>query len=325
MRTLRAVIALTLPTTLVGCGGGGEQKTIVLRTAEYHPADYPTTLGLQRMAEILKEKSGGRLMMDIHHSHTLGDEKATIERTKVGDIAINRISSAPLAEFAPIMKVFSLPYIFRDVNHEWQVLKGRIGRECLDALEKHGFIGLCYYESGARSFYNRRRPITKPADLKGLRIRVQESEVMIDCVRALGASPEPMAFGEVYTSIQTGLLDGAENNPPSYEKTKHFEVARYYSLDEHSRIPEVVIFSKTMWDQLSKEDQALIRRAAEASVDYQRELWTDFEQKALDLVRKGEAKINIPDHAPFREAAEPVYEKYRAEFGDLIDRIRDTM
>lgn len=324
MRTLRTVIALTLPALLVGCGGGGEQKTIVLRTAEYHPADYPTTLGLQRMAQVLKEKSGGRLVMDIYHSHTLGDEKATIERTKVGDIAINRISSAPLAEFAPIMKVFSLPYLFRDADHEWQVLKGPIGRECLDALEKRGFIGLCYYESGARSFYNRRLPITQPADLEGLRIRVQESEVMIDGVEALGASAEPMAFGEVYTSIQTGLLDGAENNPPSYETTKHFEVAPYYSLDEHSRIPEVVVFSKIMWDRLSKEDQALIREAAEASVDYQRRLWTDFEQKALDSVRKGGAKINVPDRAPFREAVKPVYDKYRADFGDLIDRIRET-
>jgi tripartite ATP-independent transporter DctP family solute receptor len=276
------------------------------------------------MAEILKEKSGGRLTMDIHHSHTLGDETETIKRTKVGTIAVNRVSTAPLAEFAPIMKVFSLPYLFRDVEHEWKVLGGPIGRECLDTLEEHGFIGLCYYESGARSFYNRVRPITKPADLKGLRIRVQESEVMIDSVKALGASAEPRPFAEVYTSIQTGVIDGAENNPPSYETTKHYEVAKFYSLDEHSRIPEVVIFSKRVWDRLSKDDQTLIREAAEASVEHQRRLWDEFEQKALAAVRKGGSRISVPDRAPFRDMVAPAYEKYRPQFGDLIDRIRDT-
>jgi tripartite ATP-independent transporter DctP family solute receptor len=328
MRTLRKLFGLMLTTTLAcqlaGCGGGNTPKKIVLRTAEVHPADYPTTRGLHRMAEILEEKSGGRLVMDIHHGGTLGDESSTIERTKVGSIAINRISTAPLAEHAPIMKILSLPYIFRDGEHQRAVLDGPIGRECLDALEASGLIGLCYYDSGARSFYNSVRPVNWPSDLKGLRIRVQESDVMIDCVKALGASAEPMAYGEVYTAIQTGVIDGAENNPPSYETSKHFEVAKFYSLDEHSRIPEVVIMSKKVWDRLSREDQALVREAAEASVAHQRSLWAEFERKSLAAVRKGGAKINTPDRTPFREAVTSVHEKYGAQFGDLIERIRAT-
>jgi len=325
MLRIVALLSLAFAATalLAGCGGsrGGPRK-IILRTAELHPADYPTALGLQRMAQILDEKSGGRLVMDIHYSRTLGDEGATIQRTKVGSIAINRVSSAPLGEFAPIMKVFSLPYIFRDADHEWKVLKGPIGRECLHSLEEHGFIGLCYYEAGARSFYTRVRPITKPADLRGLRIRVQQSDVMIDCVQALGASAEPMDFGEIYTSIQTRLIDGAENNLPSYLTTRHFEVAPYYSLDEHGRLPEPVIFSKRVWERLSKEDQALIRQAAEASVDYQRKKWEESEKKAVAYLTRRGVKFNTPDRSPFRAAVKPVYEKYGGQFGDLIDRIR---
>ena len=203
----------------------------VLIATDDHAIEYPTTQGLVRIKEIIEEKSQGRIQVLIRPSAQLGSEKEAIELTQMGIIDINRVSCSPMAEFAPEFAVYSLPYLFRNAAHEWAVLDGPIGRGLLEKLAPRRLIGLAYYDSGARSFYNNVRPINSPDDLKGLKIRVQKSEVMIDLVRALGGQPDPIACEEVYSSIQTGRIDGAENNPPSYLTTNHYEVAKYYSLD----------------------------------------------------------------------------------------------
>jgi tripartite ATP-independent transporter DctP family solute receptor len=306
---------------LVPCGCGRKSGKIVLRAADVHPLGYPTTEGLRFMAKQLERESGGRITMQIHPASQLGAEKETIEMTKLGTLDINRVSAAPLAEFCKELGVYSLPYLFRDSEHQWKVLGGPIGRDILDKLSGYGFVGLCYYDSGARSFYNSRRPIRTPADLRGLKIRVQKNKIMIDCVEALGASATPMSFEEVYSALQTGVIDGAENNPPSYLSESHYEVAKYYSLDEHTRIPEVVIASAKTWERLSPEDRALVKKAAEASVAEQRRLWDEYTQDAMAKLGKARVKINVPDKAPFRESTRKVYQRYRRDYGALAERI----
>ncbi len=297
-------------------------EKIKLRAADVHPESYPTVQGLMEMDRYLREKSGGRISLDIHHSGTLGGEKETMEQTTRGDLDINRTSAAPVAEFSHNIGVFSMPYLFEDTEHMWKVLNGKIGREILDSLEPAGTIGLCYYDAGARSFYTRNRLIETPADLNGLTIRVMQNEIVVAGVEAMGASATPLSWTEVYTSLQTGHIDGAENNPPTLYESRQYEVAKFYSLTEHTRIPEVVIVSKKTWDKLSPGERELVREAAVASVPKERELWDQFTAKAMTELKQQGVTITEPDQEPFRQAVAPVYEKYASEYGDLIERIR---
>ena len=294
----------------------------ILIASDDHNAEYPTTKGLFKIKEIVEEKTGGELSVVVRHSAQLGSEKETIELTQMGIIDINRVSCSPMASFAPDMGVLSLPYIFRDSVHEWKVLNGDIGRRLGKQLEDRWLVALAYYDSGARSFYNKDHPIEKPADLSGLKIRVQKNPVMIDLVNTLGASAVPMAFEEVYSAIQTGVIDGAENNPPSYVTTGHYEVAKYYSLDGHSRIPEIVLFSKKVWDTLPEHEREILAEAAKVSQDYQIELWHAKEVEAMKKVRERGNEINTPDKQAFIDAAQPIYDKYAKNLGPLIKEIQ---
>ena len=213
------------------------QKTIVLRLAETHPADYPTTLGDMRFADLVKERSNGRIVIEVYPGSQLGQEKAVIEQVQFGAIDFTRVSISPLAAFVPVFNALQLPYLYRSEDHMWKVLLGPIGKELFASLEPSGFVGIGWFEPGARNFYNSKRPVTKPEDLKGLKIRVQESELMVGMVQGLGAVATPMPYGEVYSGLQTGVIDGAENNWPSYESTSHYEVAKFFTLDEHTRVP----------------------------------------------------------------------------------------
>lgn len=307
-----------------GCRRASGPGVVVLRAADVHPESYPTTRGLTRMAEIVEERSGGRLRIQVYASGQLGDEKETIESTRLGTIQINRTSTGPLAEFVPGMKILGLPYLFRDARHQWNVLHGPIGEELLATLPPAGFVGLTYYDGGARSFYNSARPVRSPHDLRGLKIRTQQSEVMMATVKALGASPTPMAFSEVYSSLQTGVIDGAENNPPSYVSTGHHEVAKHYTLDGHSRVPEIVIINRKTWDSLSAEDRTILRQAAEESAAHQRDLWRAYEEEALATARDGGCEIIEPDAAPFRQAAAAVVEQHGRGYEEIIARIREA-
>jgi tripartite ATP-independent transporter DctP family solute receptor len=299
-------------------------QEIVLRSSDTHPDGYPTVEAVKHMSELLMERSGGRIAIEVYHSAQLGEEADTIEQTRFGVIDMNRVSMGPFNNLVPETKVPSLPYIFRSVDHMRTVMDGEIGDEILSAFEPHGLIGLAYYDAGARSFYNSRVPITSLEDLSGLKFRVMQSDLFVDMVQALGADAVPMPYGEVYSSIQTGVIDGAENNPPSYESSAHVEVAQYYTLDEHLIVPEVLVISKTTWDGLSADDQDLIRQAAQDSVAHQRELWDAAEAEAMDTVRAAGAEILEVDKQPFIDAMEPVYARYvdTPELQDLVARIQ---
>lgn len=285
-------------------------QSVTLRSTDIHPDGYPTIEAVKHMGKLLEERSKGRIKINVFHSAQLGQEKDTIEQTRFGVIDMNRINMAPFNNLIPATNVPSLPFIFRSVAHMRAVMDGPIGDSLLQEFEKHDLIGLAFYDSGSRSFYNSKRPINTPADMKGLKIRVQQSDMFVSLVSALGANATPMNFGEVYSGLQTGVIDGAENNWPSYESTKHYEVAKFYSLTEHSLSPEVLVMSKKSFDKFNAEDKALIKAAAKESVAKMRELWDAREKASEAKVRAGGAQINAVEKQPFIDAMKPVYDKF---------------
>jgi tripartite ATP-independent transporter DctP family solute receptor len=298
----------------------------VLRSADTHPDGYPTVEAVKYMGELIKERTGGRYSVEVYHSSQLGEEKDTIEQVQSGVLDLNRVSMGPFNGVVPETQIPSLPYIFRSVDHMRHVMDGPIGAEILKAFEAHNLIGLAFYDSGARSFYNSKHAIASMADLKGMKFRVIQSDVFVDMVNALGANATPMAYGEVYSALETGVIDGAENNWPSYESAKHYEVAKFYSLDQHQIVPEVLVMSKASWDRLTPEDQAIVRQAAKDSVAKMRELWQAQEVKSRQVVEAAGTKVNELDKQPFIDAMKPVYEKYvtTPELKDLVARIQAT-
>lgn len=288
-----------------------EAKPIVLKAADTHAIDYPTVLGILKMGELLDEWTDGRITIQMYPSKQLGEEKETIEQTQLGAIDIVRTSVGPVGEIVPELNVLSLPYLFRSEEHCYTVMDGEIGDELLAKVEEHGFIGLGWYGSGQRSFYNTKKPIQSIDDLEGLKFRVMQNEVFVNMVNALGASATPMAYGEVYTALSTGVIDGAENNFPSFYTSNHYEVAVYYTQDEHLRVPEIILFSKKTWDKLSADDQALVLKAAAESVPYQRAQWTAMAAKSFEqLEAAGVEIITEIDKQPFIDAMAPVYAMY---------------
>jgi tripartite ATP-independent transporter DctP family solute receptor len=298
----------------------------VLRSADTHPDGYPTVDAVKYMGDLIKERTKGAYSVDVYHSAQLGEEKDTIEQTQAGVLDLNRVSMGPFNGIVPETAVPSLPYIFRSVEHMRHVMDGPIGEQILKAFETHNLVGLAFYDSGARSFYNTKKDIASIADLKGMKFRVIQSDVFVDMVNALGANATPMAYGEVYSALETGVIDGAENNWPSFESAKHFEVAKHYTLDQHQIVPEVLVMSKASWDKLSPEDQAIVRQAAKDSVVKMRELWDAQEKKSRDIVEKAGVKVSEIDKQPLIDAMKPVYEKYLStpELKDLAARIQAT-
>ncbi|MGB4587564.1 MAG: TRAP transporter substrate-binding protein [Rectinemataceae bacterium] len=314
---LMLVLAVLMPVQVFA------QKTIVLRLAETHPKGYPTELGDEEFARLVKERSNGRIVIEVYPGSQLGQEKAVIEQVQFGAIDITRVSVSPVAAFVPKLNAFQMPYLYRDEAHMWNVLNGDIGKDLLASLEPFGFIGLGWFEGGSRNFYNSKRPVKTPADLKGLKIRVQESELMMGLVSAFGAVPTPMAYGEVYSALQTGVVDGAENNWASYFSTSHYEVAKYFTLDEHTRVPEIIIGSKISLGRLSKADQDLIRQAAADAVNFQRSEWAKYEQVSIDKVKAGGSQISIvTDKAPWVALMAPLYAKQSKEIQDFVKQIQ---
>jgi len=299
---------------------------IVLRSSDTHPADYPTVKAVEYMSDLLSKETNGRISIKVFPAAQLGEEKDTIEQTQFGVLDMDRVNLVPLNNIIPLTQVPSLPFLFSSVEQARRVLDGPIGDEILDSFADKGLIGLAFYDSGARSFYNTVRPIKTIEDMKGLKIRVQQSDLMVGMVKALGANPTPMPFGEVYGALQTGAIDGAENNWPSYYSTRHFEVAKYYSLSEHLMTPEVLMMSKKTWDKMSKDDQKLIRATAKKSATKMHELWEAQEKVAHDAVVKGGAQVNTLDKEPFIKAMSTVYDQYvtNPQMKDMVARIRAT-
>jgi tripartite ATP-independent transporter DctP family solute receptor len=297
------------------------------RSADVHPADYPTVLAVQQMGKQLAAESKGRLGVRVYPSGALGTEKDNIEQLRIGALDMMRINVAPLNSVVPETIVTGLPFVFRSTAHMRNVLDGPIGDEILKSMEAQGLVGLAFYDSGARSFYTVKRPIRALADMKGLKIRVIQSDLFVSMVEAMGANPTPMPYGEVFTALKTGIVDAAENNWPSYESSRHFESAKYYSRTEHSLAPEVLVFSKKVWDTLPAADQAQLRKAAKESVPYMRKLWDEREVKSRKAVEgAGSQVIEIANKQEFVDAMKPVYAKFAntPKLADLVRRIQET-
>jgi tripartite ATP-independent transporter DctP family solute receptor len=293
------------------------------RSSDIHPDDYPTVQAVRHMGEELSKATGGKHSIKVFSKSALGNEKDTIEQTKLGAIAMTRVNVAPMNNICPATMVPTMPFLFRSTEHMRKVLDGAIGEEILKDCEAQGFVGLAFYDSGARSIYTVKKPIKTLADAKGLKVRVQQSDLWVSLLEAMGANATPMPYGEVYTALKTGLVDAAENNYPSYESSRHFEVAKYYNKTEHSMAPEILLFSKKVWDTLPAEEQKQIRAAAKESVTYMRKLWDEREVKSLAIVKAGGAEIVDVDKASFQNAMKPVYDKFLKDpkLQDMVKRI----
>ena len=314
--------------TLLACfllTGVAQSADVVLRLGETHPKDYPTTQGDFKFAELVEKKSNGRIKVEVYYGKQLGEEKAVVEQVQLGAIDLTRVSLSVISSFYPLVDVLQMPYLYDSTDQMWRVLQGEIGKGILDSIKSKGFIGLCYYSSGARSFYTR-EPVTKVEDLKGLKIRVQQSKLMVGLVNCFGAIAQPMPFGEVYSALQTGVIDGAENNWPSYYSTKHYEVAKNYILDKHTQVPEILIMSaRAAKEKLSADDIKIIKEAAAESVAFQRQKWDEYVQVSKDAVKKSGAVITpVTNYKPFQEAVQPLYDALSAEQKKLVEKIRAT-
>jgi tripartite ATP-independent transporter DctP family solute receptor len=292
------------------------------RLAESHPEEHPTTIADYYFAQLVDKKSQGRIKVIIYSNKSLGEEKSIIEQIQFGAIDFARVSVGPLTEFVPELNVIQLPYLYNDSEHMWRVLGSDIGEYFLSSVEAEGFSGLTWLDAGARNFYSSIGPIKSIEDLKGLKIRTMESSMMIDMIDALGAKAIGLPYGEVYGDLQIGKIDAAENNWPSYDASEHYEVAKYYSIDEHIRVPEMLIASKMVFDKLSEADKALIKSAAIETQAYQRILWEAEEQESEKKLQ-GEGVITniIEDRSAFKEAMAPIYKKYAAGYEDVIEQI----
>ena len=327
MKFLNTTMAGLLASAALATAAAAADCEITLRSSDTHPDGYPTVEGVKAMAAEVKEKTAGRICIEVFPSSQLGEEKDTIEQTQFGVIDMIRASFGSFNDIVPITQTVSLPYLYKSEDHLHKVLDGPIGAEIASAFEERDLVPLAYYYGGARSFYNAKKPIATVADLKGMKFRVMQNDVFVDMMSALGANATPMPYGEVYSAIQTGVIDGAENNFPSYDSSGHAEVAKYYTLDQHLMVPELVAVAKSSWDKLSPEDQAVMREAAKNSATLQRKLWADQEKASEEKVRAAGAEVvKDVDKTAFIEAMAPVYEKYvtTPEAQDLVKRIQET-
>lgn len=283
-------------------------------------------MAMVKMGEDLEQISGGKMRLEIYPSQQLGSERECIELLQIGSLDMTKVSVGVMENFAPRMRVFSLPYLFRDRQHSFDVLDGPIGKDLLNEGTKYWLKGLGYYDAGSRSFYTKDKPINSPTDLHGLKVRVLESVTAMDMVNSLGGSATPISWGELYTSLQQGVVDGAENNPPSFYLSRHYEVCKYYSLDEHTVLPDMILVGTHLWDRLSKQEQEWLQTAMDSSVVYQRKLWAESEKEALEAVEKAGVTIVRPDKTAFENVVQPLYSKYKddKEISALIESIKNT-
>jgi tripartite ATP-independent transporter DctP family solute receptor len=318
-RTIVIVVALFL--TAVSTSALARE----FRAADTQSEDYPTVQALRYMGRVVAERSNDRLQIRVFHSRQLGEEKETIEQTRVGAIDLNRTNVALIGTFVPAMNVLAMPFLFRSIEHLEKVLDGPIGSEILGSFEPFGFVGLAFYDSGARSIYNSVRPIRSIDDIRGLRLRVQQSELMSDMIRALGAEPVELPYGQVLTGLVTKLIDGAENNWPSFVTTGHYKHAGYYTLTEHTMSPEVLVMSQKAWQSLSSDDRQIFRDAAMQSSRFMRAKWKDLEERSRREAQAAGVTITTDfDRKPFEAAMAGIYAKAERDpaTAELIERIR---
>ena len=285
---------------------GAGSSHMVLKLGHALDTNHPVHKGMEFMKERLEELSDGSVTMNIYPGSVLGSEVQCIEQLQNGSLAMTKTSAAAMENFIPEMSVYGLPYVFRDVDHYWNVLKGPIGKGLLQQGESKFLRGLCYYDSGSRNFYTKDRPIRSPEDLEGLKIRVMNSKTAMDMVSAMGAAPTPIAWGELYSSLAQGTVDGAENNPPSFTSNKHYEVCKHFTLDGHTRVPDILLISTKVWEKLDPKVQGWVQQAATESSDFQRKLWKEKSLEALARAKEEGVTIYEVDIAAFAEKVTPL-------------------
>ncbi|MDR2450641.1 MAG: TRAP transporter substrate-binding protein [Candidatus Accumulibacter sp.] len=327
MKKATALFAATLALA-VASGSLFAAQTRVYRLADNQPDGYPTVLGDLALAKYVQEKTKGAIKIEVYNNSVLGNEKETIEQTQTGDIHFIRVGLNPLSSINPVMNALAMPFLFRDRAHMFKVLDGPIGQELLESLQKQNLLGLCWLDAGFRNFYNSKKEIKTPDDMKGLKIRVQESALMMDMIRYLGASPTPMPYGEVYPGIQNGIIDGAENNWPSYITAAHFEVAKYFTVDGHMASPEMILVNTGVWNSLSEAEKKIVKEGAMEGAKVERAAWLEaeatYEKKARDA---GSiiTELTPEQHKLFQDALAPLYQQPAyTSFADIIKRVRET-
>jgi tripartite ATP-independent transporter DctP family solute receptor len=299
---------------------------VELRSADIHNADdYPTVVAVKYMSELLDKRSNGKYKIKVFNKGALGTEKETIDQVKIGALDLTRVNISPMNSICAKTLVPTMPFLFSSVEHMRKALDGPAGEEILKGCEDQGFVGLAFYDSGARSIYAK-KPVKTVADVKGMKIRVQQSDLWVALIAAMGGNATPMPYGEVYTALKTGLIDAAENNIPSFDTSKHYEVVKVYSRTEHSMAPEMLLMSKAVFDKLPKADQELFRAAAKESVAFQRKKWDEQEAKSLAVVKAGGVQILDVDKSSFQSVMGPVYEKFMTtpDLKRLVKAVQDT-
>jgi tripartite ATP-independent transporter DctP family solute receptor len=305
-----------------------QQKT-VLKASDVHAAGYPTVVAVEHLGQKLEQATNGRLSVQMYPAMQLGGEKEAIEQAQIGAIAFARVSVGALGPVVDDLNVFNMPYVFRNTAHMQQVIDGPIGQELLDKVTNSGkgLIGLCWMDAGARNFYDTKKPIKTVADLKGLKIRVIGNPIFVDMANAMGGNGVAMGYDQVFSALQTGVVDGAENNPPSYVFDNHYQVAKFYTIDEHLIVPEMLVLSKKAWDAMSKDDQALLLKFAKEAQQEERKLWAAYEQQAMDKAKAAGIQIiqvSDADKKAFQDAVKPVWDKYGPKYAATVKRIQET-
>lgn len=310
---------------ILGFSCSSSDNAVRLKMSHSLPTTHPVHKAMEFMAKKAYEKSDSTLIIEVYPSEQLGNEKESLEKLQLGVLALTKVSSSMLESFVEEYKVFAFPYLFRDSDHRWKVFNGEIGKRVLESGAPKKLKGLAYYDAGFRSFYTVKAPIMHPDDLKGLKIRTQQSPMAMQMVEALGGSPTPISFGELYTSLQQGVVDGAENNPPSLYTANHYEVCKYYSLDEHTAVPDVVLINTDIFNRLSEKHKNALLEAAEESVPYERELWAAFVKESIDKMTAKGLQVYHPDKAPFQERARALWRAYDGTvLGDLAKEIEEV-
>ena len=302
------------------------QSKMVLKASDVHPSGYPTVVAVENLGKKLAAATNGRLTVQMFAAMQLGGEKEAIEQAQIGAIQFARVSVGALGPVIDDLNVFNLPFLFRNTAHMQKVIDGPIGQELLGKVTnnpKAGLVGICWMDAGARSVYDTKKPIKDITDLKGMKVRVMGNPMFVDMMNALGGNGVAMGYDQVFSALQTGVVDGAENNPPSFVFDNHYQVAKYYTLTEHLIVPEMLVFSRKTWDGLSKDDQVLLMKLGAEAQQEERVLWTKYEQEALDKAKAaGIQVIEVNDKKPFQDAVKPVWDKYGPKFADLVKRIQ---
>lgn len=313
---------LSLLFLLAGCAN--ESNVKILKLAHALDTNHPVHKAMEFMAERLEEKSNGKMKIVIYPNSQLGSERELLELLQIGIISITKVSSATLENFVPNARIFNMPYLFRDQEHYWKTLLGDVGKKILLDCEAYWLRGIGYYDAGSRSFYSKEFPILTPDDLSGLKIRVMRSQMSVQTIQTLGGSATPIVWGELYSALQQGVVDAAENNPPSLYFSRHYESCKFYSLDEHTSPPDVLVISKYQWSKLNEKQKELLQEAVDESVTYQRKLWKQTEDDVLAKLISEGVEILHPDKEPFRQAVEDLYEDYKGtELYNLIEQVKE--